>query len=121
MRIIPTEIDKDAEAPGLPGPPPTLARSQSRGRVLAQEGLPCASKQGNCHEFHAAIPRGQGKTSRHDLEIDRLIAEVPTEIISQQEAFARGENIATWAEFLAALDDDDVPAANGRWRLPIFS
>lgn len=54
-------------------------------------------------------------------EIDRLIAEVPTAIISQQEAFAHGEKIPTWAEFLSAVDDDDEPAPNGRWELPLFS
>lgn len=51
-------------------------------------------------------------------EIDRLIADVPKDIISRQEAFARGEDIASWEELLCSMGDDAEPVTepNGRWQ-----
>lgn len=55
-------------------------------------------------------------------EIDRLVADVPKDIISRQEAFALGEDIASWEELLCSLGDNTMPAAepNGRWGLPML-
>jgi len=39
-------------------------------------------------------------------EIDRLVAQVPTQIVAYQEAFAQGEEIPTWDQFFCSLSDE---------------
>jgi hypothetical protein len=54
-------------------------------------------------------------------EIDRLVAQVPTEIVAYQEAFARGEEIPTWDQFFCSLDDgDEVESEHDRMSLPVL-
>jgi len=42
-------------------------------------------------------------------EIDRLIAQVPEEIVAYQEAFAHGDEVPTWNEFFCSLVDESEP------------
>jgi hypothetical protein len=52
-------------------------------------------------------------------EIDRLVAQVPTQIVAYQEAFAQGEEIPTWDEFFCSLSDDSESEPE-RLSLPVF-
>ena len=52
-------------------------------------------------------------------EIDRLVAQVPTQIVAYQEAFAQGEEIPTWEQFFCSLNDDSE-AESERFSLPVL-
>jgi hypothetical protein len=52
-------------------------------------------------------------------EIDRLVAQVPTQIVAYQEAFAQGEEIPTWDQFLWSLNDDSESEPE-RFSLPVL-
>ena len=52
-------------------------------------------------------------------EIDRLIAQVPTQIVAYQEAFAQGEEIPTWEQFFCSLSDD-LESEPERFSLPVL-
>jgi len=52
-------------------------------------------------------------------EIDRLVAQVPTQIIADQEAFAQGEEIPTWEQFFCSLSDDSETQPE-RFSLPVL-
>ena len=52
-------------------------------------------------------------------EIDQLVAQVPTQIVAYQEAFAQGEEIPSWDEFFCSLADDPEPEPD-RMSLPML-
>jgi hypothetical protein len=52
-------------------------------------------------------------------EIDRLVAQVPTQIVAYQEAFAQGEEIPTWEQFFYSLSDASEPEPE-RLSLPVL-
>jgi hypothetical protein len=52
-------------------------------------------------------------------EIDRLVAQVPTQIVGYQEAFAQGGEIPTWEQFFCSLSDDWWSEAE-RLSLPVL-
>ena len=53
-------------------------------------------------------------------EIDRLVAQVPTQIVAYQEAFGQGEEIPTWEQFFCSLSDDSESESE-RLSLPVLS
>ena len=52
-------------------------------------------------------------------EIDRLVAQVPTQIVAYQESFAQGEEIPTWDQFFCSLSDDSESESE-RYSLPVL-
>jgi len=52
-------------------------------------------------------------------EINRLVAQVPTQIVAYQEAFAQGEDIPTWEQFFCSLSDDSESEPE-RLSLPVL-
>jgi hypothetical protein len=52
-------------------------------------------------------------------EIDRLVVQVPTQIVRRQKAFAQGEEIPTWDQFFCSLNDDSESEPE-RFSLPVL-